>query len=348
MKNEKSCGTIIYRYKENKRQFLLIHQRRGDFIGFPKGHMEVGESEYDTAIRETKEETNLDVFVFEDVKTTIRYIIHDDINKEVVFFLATALSDHPIIQEQEVIDMMWIDENEVFEKLTHQTSKDAFSSIIKQFSKSIEYQMDIHLINYLYTHILPIYKSLDQAHQNDHIHQVLKTSLEIAQNIDDIDLRYVYVIAFYHDIGNLFGRDDHHITGAKYLSDDQLLTNYFDEDEIKIMKEAVEDHRASNDEPPRSIYGKIIAEADREIIPEKIIKRTVQFGISHYPDLLIDEHIRRVLEHLHEKYGEKGYLKLWLDSKKNVEGLKNLRSLLKDEQKVIKIIRKYYKEYKKI
>ena len=63
--------------------------------------------------------------------------------------------------------MMWVDENEVFEKLTHQTSKDAFSSIIKQFSKSIEYQMDIHLINYLYTGILPIYKSLDQAHQND-------------------------------------------------------------------------------------------------------------------------------------------------------------------------------------
>lgn len=348
MRNEKSCGTIIYRYNDNIRQFLLIHQRQGDYIGFPKGHIKHGETEIQTALRETKEETNLDVFVFDHIKTSITYIIRDDICKEVVFFLATALSKDVMRQDQEVKDILWVDEKHVIDMLTHQSSKDAFYDILNQFSNSIEYKMDIKLINYLYTHILPIYESLDQAHQNDHIHQVLKTSLEIADHMSDIDLRYVYVIAFYHDIGNLYGRDDHHITGAKYLENDLFLKDYFHEGDIKLMKEAVEDHRASNDDEPRTIYGKIIAEADREIIPEKIIKRTIQFGLSHYPDLSLDEVIQRALEHIHEKYGEDGYLKLWLESKKNVEGLKNLRSLIKDDEKVRQIITKYYKEFKKM
>ncbi len=348
MKKEKSCGSIIYRYKNNKRQFLLIHQLQGDFIGFPKGHIEAHETEYETAIRETKEETNIDVFVFEDIKTRINYIIDGEIDKEVVFFLATSLNDTIIKQETEIKEIMWIDEHDVLNLLTHQTTQKAFKNIVNQFNQTIEYQMDIKLISYLYEKILPIYKSFDKAHQLDHIHQVLKTSLEIANTIENLRLDLVYTIAFYHDIGNLYGRENHHITGGQYLEKDEFLKTYFSAVDIKIMKEAIEDHRASNDEEPRTIYGKIIAEADREIIPEKIIKRTVQFGFSHYPNLTKAEHIERALEHIHQKYGENGYLKLWLDSKKNVDGLKKLRSLLLEEDKVRKIIEKYYKEYEKM
>ncbi|AUD64027.1 hypothetical protein BK010_05885 [Tenericutes bacterium MO-XQ] len=205
----------------------------------------------------------------------------------------------------------------------------------------------MELVEYLYLDILAKYQTFDQAHQNDHVHQVLKTSLEIARELNDIRLDLVYVIAFYHDIGNLFGRDEHHLTGAKYLEDDQMIQKYFNQEDIKIMKEAIEDHRASHDQPPRSIYGKIIAEADRDIIPEIIIKRTVQFGLSHYPDINKEEHIIRAIDHIEEKYGRKGYLKLWLDSKKNVEGLEAVRKMLENKDELTKIINKYYNKYKK-
>lgn len=347
MKKEKSCGCIIYKYNENKRLFLLIHQKHGDYIGFPKGHVELDEKDIETAYREVKEETNLDVFIFENIKAKDNYIIDKKIDKEVIYFLATPTSLKTNKQDQEILEISWIEENEVINHLSYQHGKAVFLNIINQFKKHIEYHLDIHLVNYLYETILPIYKQFDKAHQNDHVHQVLKTSLEIASSIKDIRLDLVYVIAFYHDIGNLYGRDQHHITGAKYLESDFMIKKYFSKVDIKIMKEAIEDHRASHEQEPRSIYGKIIAEADRDIIPEVIISRTVLFGLSHYPDISKEEHIKRSYEHLQEKYGKNGYLKLWLDSTKNVEGLKALRDLLEDEEQIKQIIIKDYEKYTK-
>jgi uncharacterized protein len=326
---------------------LLIHQKYGDYIGFPKGHVELNETEIQTAYREVKEETNLDVFIFEEISAKDHYIIDETIDKEVVYFLATPTSHVADKQDDEIVELIWIEEHKVIDYLSYQHGKDVFMTIYKQFQTHIEYQLDIKLVNYLYDTILPIYKQFDKAHQNDHVHQVLKTSLEIASTLKDIRLDLVYVIAFYHDIGNLYGRDQHHITGGKYLEEDEMINAYFSKTDIKIMKEAIEDHRASHEHEPRSIYGKIIAEADRDIIPEVIISRTVLFGLSHYPHITKEEHIKRAYEHLIEKYGKNGYLKLWLDSTKNVEGLRVLRGLLEDEEQIKQIIVKDYEKYTK-
>lgn len=347
MRKEKSCGAILYRYHEGKRQFLLIHQLHGDFVGFPKGHQENDESDIKTAMREVYEETHIKSFLFEEIKSDMIYLIRNEIEKEVILFLGIPLSTQIMKQDAEVKQAFWMNEKDVLNVLTHQNTKDAFTNIINQFKNTVEYQLPIELVEHLYLNVLAKYQMFDQAHQNDHVHQVLKTSLEIANQLDDVRLDLVYVIAFYHDIGNLFGRDDHHLTGAKYLEDDQMIQKYFSKDDIKIMKEAIEDHRASHDAPPRTIYGKIIAEADRDIIPEIIIKRTVQFGLSHYPKISQEEHVVRALDHIEEKYGRNGYLKLWLDSKKNVEGLEAVRKLLENKDELLKIIHKYYNKYKK-
>lgn len=110
------------------------------------------------------------------------------------------------------------------------------------------------------------------------------------------------------------------------------------------MAQAVEDHRASLDHEPRSIYGKIVAEGDRYIEPEKIIERTVQYGLDHYPELDKEGHWQRTLDHLHEKYGEGGYLKLWFPESPNVERLNSLREIIKDEPRLRRIFDRIYNE----
>jgi uncharacterized protein len=94
------------------------------------------------------------------------------------------------------------------------------------------------------------------------------------------------------------------------------------------MAEAIEDHRASAENPPRSIYGAIVAEADRDLRPEIPLRRTIQYGLSHYPNEDYEFHKQRTIEHLTEKYGRNGYLKLPLNSRINLEGLEQLRQII--------------------
>ena len=200
------------------------------------------------------------------------------------------------------------------------------------------------LKTYLDQNILTIYKSFDQAHQPNHVKTVIKNALEIAKD-HHVDQDMVYVIACYHDIGMQFGRSDHHMTGGLFLFEDETLKTYFNKDEMIIMKEAVEDHRASRKEAPRTIYGKIISEADRDIDPEIVILRTVLFGLKHYPDLSEEDHFLRAYAHILEKYGPSGYLKLWLETKKNKDGLKKIHILLENRDLMKSIIVNHYRNF---
>jgi uncharacterized protein len=206
--------------------------------------------------------------------------------------------------------------------------------------------MNTSLKTYLNHQIIPIYDGFDSAHQSDHVKKVIFVSLEIAKDYE-VNTDMVYTIACYHDIGMQFGRDQHHLTGGLFLYKDLELKTYFDEKQIIIMKEAVEDHRASNDDEPRTIYGKIIAEADRDIDIEIVCTRTVQFGFKHYPHLSVDEHIDRAYAHIVDKYGPDGYLKLWLHTKHNQKGLKEIHKKLKNEDEMKAYIKNIYINIKK-
>lgn len=197
------------------------------------------------------------------------------------------------------------------------------------------------LKHYLHQHIIPIYQGFDPAHQSDHTLKVIKASLQIAKKYD-VNLDMVYTVACYHDIGIQFGRADHHLTGGLFLFNDKKLDDFFTAQEKDIMKEAVEDHRASRPTEPRSIYGKIIAEADRDIDYLVVLTRTVQYGFKHYLDLTKDEHLKRAVDHVEEKYGPKGYLKLWLKTKKNEKGLKKIHKLLKKPKKMKALLENIY------
>lgn len=202
-------------------------------------------------------------------------------------------------------------------------------------------KMNQECIDYVESEILPRYASFDKAHQNDHVDRVIQESLRLAQYYE-VNPDMVYVIAAYHDVGLVEGRERHHLVSGSLLQADQKLRNWFSEEEIQLMKEAVEDHRASNKHEPRSIYGKIVSEADRVIDAETTFRRTVQYGLSHYPEMSPEEHYFRFRDHLITKYGEGGYLKLWIPQSDNAERLQEIRGILKDEVQLRNIFMKLF------
>jgi uncharacterized protein len=189
------------------------------------------------------------------------------------------------------------------------------------------------LQKYIETAILPLYERFDRGHNREHVERVIAESLALAADYD-VDLDKVYTIAAYHDVGMPRGRDLHHIYSAEILLNDDNLRRWFSEADLRLMADAIEDHRASGKNEPRTIYGRIVAEADRDIDPELILRRTLRFSLRQQPDAAEEWHIQRAIDHLHEKYAEGGYMRLWLHSARNEQGLVALRALIANPEKL--------------
>ncbi len=201
--------------------------------------------------------------------------------------------------------------------------------------------MNIKLKQFIESDIIPIYDGFDAAHRRNHVEKVIRDSLILATDYD-VDEDMVFVIAAYHDLGLVEDRKIHHLVSGRIVRSDKYLCNLFSKEQIEIMAQAVEDHRASADNEPRSIYGKIVAEADRNINANVIITRTIQYGLSHYPDLDRIGHIARTKEHLYDKYGPNGYLKLWIPGSTNEKHLHELWSIMADEPFLDTLINEVY------
>ena len=199
------------------------------------------------------------------------------------------------------------------------------------------------LIDYIDAEVLPRYDAFDKAHNRKHAITVLVKSVQLAQHYD-VSTAMVYAIAAYHDLGLVEGREHHHTASARIIREDKRLKELFTAEEIEIMADAAEDHRASSSKPPRTIYGKIVAEADRIIDSTTIMTRTIQYGLSHYPELSEEGHIERAVAHIKEKYGEGGYMKLWIPESDNADRLQEFRTLIKDEQQLIVRLQQIYNE----
>lgn len=189
--------------------------------------------------------------------------------------------------------------------------------------------------------IIPQYAMFDKAHQEEHVRQVIQQSMHLAP-FYDVNANMVYAIAAYHDLGLCKGRKTHHLVSGNIIRADECLNAWFTPEQIEIMAQAAEDHRASSGHEPRSIYGKIVAEADRLIDEKTILRRTIQYGMSHYPELDKEGQIYRALEHLNEKYAEGGYLKLWIPESPNAEKLRKLQETIKDKGKIRKLAEQIY------
>lgn len=199
------------------------------------------------------------------------------------------------------------------------------------------------LREYIEREILPRYDSFDAAHRRDHVTTVIEQSLALAE-AHNLDPNMAYAIAAYHDTGLTYGRERHHTESKRIILDDKELERWFTKEQITTMADAAEDHRASSKSAPRTIYGRVVAEADRVIESKIIIRRTIQYTLSNYPDLGKEEGYVRMVEHLHEKYDYGGYLKLWIEGSKNEERLEELRRLIASPDKLREIYNKIYEE----
>lgn len=203
--------------------------------------------------------------------------------------------------------------------------------------------VDRELQQYIEEHILPLYDRHDAAHRRNHADTVISQSLALARNYE-VDMNMVYTIAAYHDTGIVYGREHHHAESKRILLNDKELERWFTPEERAIMGDAVEDHRASLKSEPRTIYGRIVAEADRIIEPRSIIRRTVQFTLTHHPELDREEGYDRMVEHLNEKYNYGGYLRLWIKESENGRRLEELRQIIANKSLLRTIYDEIYNE----
>lgn len=208
-------------------------------------------------------------------------------------------------------------------------------------------QVSLEIMEFVERQILPRYNAFGESHGLRHVTRVIKNSLRLA-DVTGADIDMVYVIAAYHDLGMEGPRAIHHLTSGKILMADARLKKWFNADQLKVMKEAVEDHRASSSRQPRSIYGKIVAEADRDIDVHEIFLRAIQYGKENDPDKTVEEHWERFAQHMDEKYSNNGYIKLWIPNSPNEKALKELRNIIEDKMLLRKAFDDIWKEMSEI
>lgn len=208
-------------------------------------------------------------------------------------------------------------------------------------------QINQKLKEYVENRIFPQYSKNKEGHGINHINYVIKRCFELSKS-KDINLDLLYAIASYHDIGHHIDTKNHEVVSAQIMYADKNLREFFSEEELKIIKEAIEDHRASLNGEPRNIYGKIVSSADRNTSVEEALRRTYFYGKKHYPELSDEELTERAYEHLTYKFGENGYAKFFVEDEKYTKFLNEIRALLSDKEqyraKYIKLIGSIKKE----
>ncbi len=193
--------------------------------------------------------------------------------------------------------------------------------------------VSLDLMSFIETTILPQYNAFGRSHGLQHVQRVIANSLVLSRQLGT-NINMVYTIAAYHDLGMSGPRAIHHLTSGKMLMADRRLRRWFSEDQIRVMKEAVEDHRASASHEPRSIYGKIVAEADRDLQPDVVFTRAIEYGMEHNPDHTKEQQWQRFAEHMEEKYSARGYIKLWIPGSPNEQYIKEVRETINNKEKL--------------
>ena len=136
VKQEKSCGALVYRVRQNAVELLLLKHRFGGHWSFPKGHVESGETECETALREGKEETGLTIDLQEGFRQCVEYYPKPNVKKQVVYFLGHALDDKVVKQEEEVSEICWVKLEDAHRSVTFKNDKNLIGHAKRYLTKN--------------------------------------------------------------------------------------------------------------------------------------------------------------------------------------------------------------------
>lgn len=203
------------------------------------------------------------------------------------------------------------------------------------------HRVNKELKEYISQYILPQYSQNDGGHGINHINYVIERCFVFEKQFNNIDPDILYTIACFHDIAHHINKAEHETLSAKVFFEDQKMESFFSDEERLLIKEAIEDHRASSKNIPRSIYGRIISSADRSTDVEDFLRRTHQYTLKHFENISEAEIIERGYTHTKEKYGEKGYAKHYVVDEQYDAFRKRITELLKNKTL-------FEKTYKKI
>lgn len=187
------------------------------------------------------------------------------------------------------------------------------------------------LLEYIHTRVFPLYDQNDKGHQLDHIFYVIRRSLSFMKQFKDLNAGMVYAIAAYHDIAHHIDKDNHEVLSAEALVRDDALSRFFTAEQIQIMQEAIEDHRASLEYVPRSDYGKIVSSADRSTDIDAFLRRTHAYSLKHFPHYTQEQNIERCYQHMRDKYGNGGYAKHYVVDADYIQFQHTIEQLLADK-----------------
>ena len=196
------------------------------------------------------------------------------------------------------------------------------------------------LENYIKNEILPQYEKNDSGHSFEHIDYVLKRCFNFAEQFENIDFNMLYTIATFHDIAHHIDKKNHEKLSADIFYNDEKMKEFFSKEERILIKEAIEDHRASSDSSPRSDYGKIISSADRSTDVNDFLRRTHAYTLKHFPHCTKEEMLKRGKDHTEQKYGKSGYAKHYVKDEEYENFREEINLLLQDPEK---FKAKYYK-----
>ncbi len=193
--------------------------------------------------------------------------------------------------------------------------------------------MNENLIYYIQDNIFPEYSKNDDGHNLEHIIYVINRCMKFAEQFDNINLNILYTIAAFHDIGHHIDKKKHEIISAEIFYNNDDMKRFFNDEQRTIIKQGIEDHRASANSVPRSDYGKIISSADRSTDVNEFLKRTHSYTLKHNPDATIEEMLEWAYNHTNDKYGKDGYAKSYVVDEEYDSFKKQIDELINDKEK---------------
>ena len=345
-------GAIIV---NRKGKILIMSRKSDDFMGgideLPSGNMEIGEDIPTALAREVKEETNCEL------NEILYYIDSFDYKsgsgkkaRQYNFAIKVKETDNIVLTEHESYSWQTVEEIINNPKITHEVKNTIkrYNDIKLEYEAMIEkYKIKLELIKYIEQIVNYHYNLNDKGHGVEHAKYVINRSFEFAYQVESINLEMVYVIAAYHDVAHHIDAKNHETISAKMLMEDKKLKDFFTDEQIKIMSEAVEDHRSSMETEPRSIYGKIVSSADRNTSVEVTLKRCYSYNRRHFSELKESEIIEECRKFLLKKFGINGYArsKMFFDDKEYKKYLDDITDLALDSDKFAVEIKKVNEIY---